>query len=470
MINVTDYGAVGDGVTECGPAIRQAWAAAVAAGGGVVRFPPGTYAINTLDPASPFSMPQQTNTGALIYNPYQVAVLCQNGHDITIDFSGAVVTSTIIYGGCLFLFQGVNRLRLISPTIRGAQVMTTGIPGPLTITSGGSGYVNGTYNNVPLTGGSGGGAVARVTVSGGAVTSIGMLYAGGGYAAGDVVSVNNTHLGGTGSGFSATVPTVDGAGPVVKVAAPHAISVVAVTTSSADTSIYDLNAVGMYTALYCTSDPTLGHSVNNVALSGTTRAENCEYGIALHNAGSNSFIENLYAQASRPFFFYGVENVSINVVADKVNYGLQPLVKAYSLSTRNIHIRYTPINLPGQSGMVSLISFQVQCDPTVVNVPVVEKIYLDFAENNVRTQGLGIVFDYYAGAGGAVQQTSTALQIFDQFVLRGKTASALMTSVRLTGTPCRINADVLQRWVSTGTPGYATANPANGFAQLTTPL
>jgi hypothetical protein len=42
-VYVTEYGAVGDGVTDDGPACRAAVAAAVAAGGGTVYFPPGKY-------------------------------------------------------------------------------------------------------------------------------------------------------------------------------------------------------------------------------------------------------------------------------------------------------------------------------------------------------------------------------------------------------------------------------------------
>lgn len=42
-VDVTDYGAIGDGTTNDGPAIQTAIDAAVAAGGGVVYFPAGTY-------------------------------------------------------------------------------------------------------------------------------------------------------------------------------------------------------------------------------------------------------------------------------------------------------------------------------------------------------------------------------------------------------------------------------------------
>jgi hypothetical protein len=77
------------------------------------------------------------------------------------------------------------------------------------ITAGGSGYTNGTYLFVNLAGGSGSNAIASVTVSGGAVTSVTIRGTGGNaYTAGDVLFANNSFLGGSGSGFTWTVSTV----------------------------------------------------------------------------------------------------------------------------------------------------------------------------------------------------------------------------------------------------------------------
>ncbi len=78
------------------------------------------------------------------------------------------------------------------------------------ITSGGSGYVNGTYTNVAFSGGSGSGAkAASVTVSGGAVTAVTLPtpYPGVDYSAGDVLTIANTLLGGTGKDFAFTLTT-----------------------------------------------------------------------------------------------------------------------------------------------------------------------------------------------------------------------------------------------------------------------
>ena len=70
---------------------------------------------------------------------------------------------------------------------------------------GGSGYVNGTYTNVSLTGGSGAGGKATIIVSGGAVTSVTVTTFGAGYQVGNTLSASNASLGGSGAGFSIQV-------------------------------------------------------------------------------------------------------------------------------------------------------------------------------------------------------------------------------------------------------------------------
>jgi hypothetical protein len=77
-----------------------------------------------------------------------------------------------------------------------------------TITPG-SGYINNLYSNVPITGGSGNGATANITVSGNAVTNVRFNNLGNFYVVGDVVSASTSSLGGTGSGFQFTITAVD---------------------------------------------------------------------------------------------------------------------------------------------------------------------------------------------------------------------------------------------------------------------
>jgi flagellar hook-associated protein 1 FlgK len=71
--------------------------------------------------------------------------------------------------------------------------------------TGGSAYTNGTYTDVPLTGGLGSGAIATVTVAAGAVKTVTLTALGAGYTPGDVLSATQAKLGGTGSGFSVPV-------------------------------------------------------------------------------------------------------------------------------------------------------------------------------------------------------------------------------------------------------------------------
>ena len=77
-----------------------------------------------------------------------------------------------------------------------------------TITAG-SGYVNNLYSNVPMTGGSGSGATANITVSGNVVTNVRFNNQGNFYVAGDVLSASTLYLGGVGSGFQFTVTATD---------------------------------------------------------------------------------------------------------------------------------------------------------------------------------------------------------------------------------------------------------------------
>jgi len=77
-----------------------------------------------------------------------------------------------------------------------------------TITPG-SGYVSGTYTNVPLTGGTGSGALATIVVTAGAVSSVSVTYGGTGYTVGNSLSASNTSLGGSGSSFAIPVLEVN---------------------------------------------------------------------------------------------------------------------------------------------------------------------------------------------------------------------------------------------------------------------
>ena len=69
----------------------------------------------------------------------------------------------------------------------------------------GSGYTNGTYTNIALSGGTGTGATATLTVSGGAVTASTLVRGGQFYLVGDVLSCA---LIGAGTAFALPVATI----------------------------------------------------------------------------------------------------------------------------------------------------------------------------------------------------------------------------------------------------------------------
>ena len=81
-----------------------------------------------------------------------------------------------------------------------------------TITPG-SGYGSGIYQNVPLTGGSGTGAIANFTITSGAVSAVTLVSGGVNYLVNDVLSATSASIGGAGSGFSVPVASLS-SGPI----------------------------------------------------------------------------------------------------------------------------------------------------------------------------------------------------------------------------------------------------------------
>jgi len=119
-----------------------------------------------------------------------------------------VAGNTVVDGGVTWKAIGTSIITWQAiPLMLSASLKSIATFGAIT---GGSGYTNGTYDGVPLTGGSGSGATANITVSSGAVTAVALVTGGENYRVGDVLSASNAYLGGAGSGFSVPVATVTG--------------------------------------------------------------------------------------------------------------------------------------------------------------------------------------------------------------------------------------------------------------------
>ena len=65
------------------------------------------------------------------------------------------------------------------------------------------------YSDVDITGGTGSGAKANITITAGAVTDVDITRGGTGYTVGDTLSVSAANVGGTGSGFSIEATVIE---------------------------------------------------------------------------------------------------------------------------------------------------------------------------------------------------------------------------------------------------------------------
>lgn len=130
-----------------------------------------------------------------------------------------------VYSGPFDLVNGSSMLYLdtYNTSIEDRLVVSgTGITTGTTVTAitssniktlgaitGGAAYTDGSYVDVPLTGGLGFLATADITVAGGAVTVVTIVDRGAGYVIGDVLSANDADLGGGGgAGFSIPVSAI----------------------------------------------------------------------------------------------------------------------------------------------------------------------------------------------------------------------------------------------------------------------
>lgn len=91
------------------------------------------------------------------------------------------------------------------------ESMVQGVVNAITLSNSGSGYNNGVYPNVPLIGGAGQGAYADIIVTNQSIASVQITNGGSFYSVGDVLTANNTSLGGAGINFAITVTGISNA-------------------------------------------------------------------------------------------------------------------------------------------------------------------------------------------------------------------------------------------------------------------
>lgn len=132
--------------------------------------------------------------------------------------STVVTTSTVLTtsGLSIIYLSTYNPDIMINQLVSGLNIpvgavvisITSSNINGLTNLVAGSGYVDGNYPGVPLTGGSGFGATANIAVTGGVVTGVTLVNRGSNFLVGDTLTTSNTNLGGSGAGFSIDVATL----------------------------------------------------------------------------------------------------------------------------------------------------------------------------------------------------------------------------------------------------------------------
>ncbi len=102
------------------------------------------------------------------------------------------------------------------------------------------------YQNVPLNGGTGTGAVAEVTVIDGQVViiTVPIQGSGTGYTVNDVITISNTYIGGTGSGFQVPVKFVSGEGLYITVQGTRSARGTYVSGATSSTTLVVNNVSG----------------------------------------------------------------------------------------------------------------------------------------------------------------------------------------------------------------------------------
>lgn len=159
-----------------------------------------------------------------------VVVLVDGSNGYVIDMSSnqfAQIIDPNFYGSdfvelldTFFIFNnpGTNQFYISASNADFGMLTNTSIEFGI-ISNSGAGYTDGSYNNVPLIGGSGSDATANITIVGGVVTVVNVIGVGKNYAIGNILSADNIFLGGFGAGFTYTISSTQSAFDPLDIAA-----------------------------------------------------------------------------------------------------------------------------------------------------------------------------------------------------------------------------------------------------------
>ena len=177
-------------------------------------------------------------------------------------FPASPTSDTVATTGATQTLTGKTLTNPTIDTINLGDEVTRGPILTLGAITGGSGYTDGTYTAVALTGGSGTLATADITVTGGIVTAVTLKVPGARYKAADVLSAAAATIGTLGTGFSIPVATVRTVTVSIYNATPPRIRLTNTNTAVAAGTEYG-------TLLFASNDATAGAIGDKVRLTAT---------------------------------------------------------------------------------------------------------------------------------------------------------------------------------------------------------
>lgn len=180
-------------------------------------------------------------------------------------FPATPTTDTVVTLGATQTLTAKTLTAPIIDTINLGDEVTRGPILTLGAITGGSGYTDGTYTSVALTGGSGTYATADITVAGGIVTAVTLKVPGARYKAADVLSAATATIGTLGTGFSIPVATVRTVTMSLYNATPPRIRFTNTNTAVAAGTEYG-------TLLFASNDATPGANGDKVRVTATAEA------------------------------------------------------------------------------------------------------------------------------------------------------------------------------------------------------